>query len=128
MSLFQDDEVIRLVELAKAGDKEAFDNLFQHFKNEINRYIRGLISDVNEAEDLLQTTFFHAWRNLPNLKETSRFKPWLYAIAHNLGVDQERRKEKEKRRLILLGEQGIPLSEPSPEGYILQRELVELAL
>jgi RNA polymerase sigma-70 factor (ECF subfamily) len=123
------DEVRRLVELAMAGDKETFGNLFELFKKEIYLYIRASLSDVSDAEDLLQTTFLNAWMGLPKLKEVSKFKSWLYAIAHNLCVDQVRRREREeKRRLILLGEQHISLTEPSPEGKISRTELVMLAL
>ena len=128
MPPFRNDEVVRLVELARVGDQEAFADLFHLFKDEIYRYIRGLVSDADDTDDLLQDAFLCAWKNLSHLKEAPKFKSWLYAIAHNLAISQRRRKEKEKRRRILLGGQDIFVSDPSPEESISERELVELAL
>jgi RNA polymerase sigma-70 factor, ECF subfamily len=86
------------------------------------------VTDADDTDDLLQEAFLRVWKNLSHLKEASKFKSWLYAIAHNLAIDQKRREEKEKRRRILLGERDIVVSEPSPEERISEEELVERAL
>ena len=44
-----------------------------------------------EAEDLTQDIFLKAFRNIGNLRETNRFKSWLYRIAVNRVRDFHRR-------------------------------------
>jgi RNA polymerase sigma-70 factor (ECF subfamily) len=128
MPPLRNDEVVRLAELARMGDQRAFDDLFQRFKDEIYRYIRSLVSDVHDADDLFQDAFLCAWEHLAQLKEAAKFKSWLYAIAHNVTISHQRQQEKEKRRRVLLGEQEIPVSEESLEERLSERELLELAL
>jgi RNA polymerase sigma-70 factor, ECF subfamily len=128
MPPLDNDEIVRLAELARMGDQQAFNDLFHRLKDEVYRYIRAHVSDGQDADDLLQEAFLCAWKHFAQLKEAAKFKSWLYAIAHNVAISHQRQKEKEKRRRILLGEQEIAMSEESLEERISKRELVELAL
>lgn len=93
MSLIQDDVAdSTLVELAIAGDTDAFGELYSRHLDAIYRYIYFRIGDVHDAEDLTEMTFLRAWESLPSYKsQGSPFTSWLYRIAHNLTVDYYRR-------------------------------------
>jgi len=46
-------------------------------------YCRSLLSDPAEAADAVQDTFVVAVARLPGLRDPSRLRPWLYAVARN---------------------------------------------
>lgn len=56
----------------------------------IYRYIRGIVRDAAEAEDLTQETLLRAYSKLPSLEDPAKLVPWLYRIATNLCHDRFR--------------------------------------
>jgi RNA polymerase sigma-70 factor (ECF subfamily) len=48
------------------------------------------------AKDLWQDTYLKAWRHIQDLKEPSRFKPWLLTIAKRLAFDRRRKDDRER--------------------------------
>ncbi len=84
--------VRQLVARAKAGEQAAFADLYEEYAAPIYRFIKIRISQTDQAEDILQETFFKAWQALPKLKlEALNFSAWLYRIARNLVNDHYRR-------------------------------------
>ncbi len=51
--------------------------------------------DAGLAEEVAQEAFVAAWRNLGQLRETSRFRSWLCGIARNLARQASRRARRE---------------------------------
>lgn len=80
-----------LVEKAKGGDRVAFNRLVDRFQPEILRMVYYRVRPHAEAEDLTQDVFMKAYRNIKNLRETNRFRSWLYRIAVNRVRDFHRR-------------------------------------
>src|SRR5436305_2085303 len=77
-------EAVELIELARAGDREAFTRLFQRYNQQICTYLGRLVGNADLGRDLAQETFLHAWESLPALRSELSFKSWLYRIATNL--------------------------------------------
>jgi RNA polymerase sigma-70 factor (ECF subfamily) len=75
---------VELIELARAGDREAFTRLFQRYNQQICTYLGRLVGNSELGRDLAQETFLHAWKSLPALRSDLSFKPWLYRVATNL--------------------------------------------
>src|SRR5690242_962421 len=93
----------KLIELARARDKEAFTVLFSHYASKISSYVIGMGTPLDARDDLLQDIFFKAWRELPALRQVSSFRSWLYRIATNAVHDYHRQqKSSRKARLISL--------------------------
>jgi RNA polymerase sigma factor (sigma-70 family) len=67
---------------AKRGDKEAFDEIVRIFERPLFYYVRRLVKRDEDAWDVLQEIWVKAFRGLGALRETKRFRIWLYAIAH----------------------------------------------
>ncbi|OGO21036.1 MAG: hypothetical protein A2Z14_12775 [Chloroflexi bacterium RBG_16_48_8] len=90
----QDDPKDRaLIELAIEGDSEAFETLYLRHLEKIYRYIYFRVGDEAQAEDMAEEVFVKTWEALPNFKlGQNPFTSWLYRIAHNLLVDQYRRR------------------------------------
>jgi RNA polymerase sigma-70 factor (ECF subfamily) len=85
-----------LVEGAKAGDAEAFGELYLLHLDPIFRYVYYRIGDLDDAEDLTEQVFLKAWEALPGYNYRGNpFSSWLYRIAHNVVIDHHRRQKPE---------------------------------
>ena len=84
---------VEIVELARKGDKSAFDTLYQHFYTQIYLYLAHMVGDNEEGHDLAQETFLKVWRSLPTIHNEYRFDTWLYRIATNTAIDHLRRRK-----------------------------------
>lgn len=84
---------VEIVELARKGDKSAFDTLYQHFYTPICLYLAHMVGDNEEGHDLAQETFLKVWRSLPAIHNEYRFDTWLYRIATNTAIDHLRRRK-----------------------------------
>ena len=80
----------RLVDLAKAGDGEAFAQLYEAYFDRVYRFIFFRVTDDQVAEDLAAQVFLKAWENLHRYKPHGPFLAWLYAIARNTVIDNYR--------------------------------------
>lgn len=78
-----DSEDIRLVELARSGDRIAFDRIVLKYRGRIVTLCVRLLGDFQEGEDAAQETFVKAYRGLGRFKGEAGLSTWLYRIAVN---------------------------------------------
>ena len=83
----------RTVELARTGDRAAFDSLYEHFYTHISKYLAHMVGDDEEGYDLAQETFFKAWQSVSSIRNGSGFRSWLYSIATRTAIDHLRRRK-----------------------------------
>lgn len=90
------------VEQAQKGRERSFVKLYDLFFDPIFRYVSFRVP-LDQVEDLVGEVFYKVVQNLSKYqnKKGSRFKSWIYRIAHNQVIDFYR-KQKE-----LLGEDGL---------------------
>jgi RNA polymerase sigma-70 factor, ECF subfamily len=86
-----------LVRRARAGDREAFEELVRRTSGLVFARLYLDTGDAHRAEDLVQDTFLLAFRSLDRLADPAGFRPWLLAIAHAALVDAARRDARRKR-------------------------------
>lgn len=72
-----------IVMQAQLGSDEAFERLIQRYHARLTYYIRRLTGSVEASEDVLQSVWLNAYKNLPKLRHTEAFRVWIYRIAHN---------------------------------------------
>ncbi len=82
----------RLVELALDGDEAAFGLLVRRYQRRLTAFLGQLVGDMELARELSQEAFVRAWSALERFNPRYRFSTWLFRIAHNLGIDQLRRR------------------------------------
>ena len=80
-----------LVVQARAGDRNAFEKLVAIHQDEIFRLVFFRTRSRMDSEDLTQDIFMSAFKYLPQLKDSDRFRPWLYRIALNRVHDFHRK-------------------------------------
>jgi RNA polymerase sigma-70 factor (ECF subfamily) len=89
-------EIEMLVERARQGDRAAFGQLVDEYKDKIYNYVARMLNDPYEAEDVTQEAFLRAYRSLPRFRGASSFHTWLYRIASNLAIDVVRKRKRQE--------------------------------
>jgi len=124
MSDFADDH---LVKQAKQGDVDAFAELVHRFQEKIYHTILSLTRNQQDAYDLAQETFMHAYKSLRNFKQRSTFYTWIYRIAVNLTLNFLNRRKRNEKREVHVEDYSLDVksaaSTISPEGYSMKIEL-----
>lgn len=83
-----------LVRQSLVGNPEAFVAVVRHFEDRLATLIRYFIDDEDDAADVFQDTVLQAWVTQHQLRDPSRFGPWLFQIARNRSRDFLRRKNR----------------------------------
>jgi len=83
----QDNTETKLAESAIAGDIDSFGRLCQRYYSAMVAISYSVLGDHQLAEDAAQEGFARALVNLKNLKNKTRFAPWLAAICRNVAKD-----------------------------------------
>jgi RNA polymerase sigma-70 factor (ECF subfamily) len=68
---------------AQRGDADAFAELTEPFRRELQLHCYRILGSLQDAEDLLQETLLAAWRSLEQFEGRSSLRSWLYTIATN---------------------------------------------
>ncbi len=80
---------------AKAGDREAIRYLYVQHAQAVHRYVRGIVHDDYEAEDITQAVFTKLFRTIEKYElRDVPFAAWIRRVARNLAVDEMRRRRR----------------------------------
>lgn len=73
----------RLLEMAAAGDVDAFDALLRPRLDRLFRMAVAILRSEPDARDAVQETSVKAWRELPRMRDRKSFDAWLSQILVN---------------------------------------------
>ena len=91
------DQIDRYVVLAQKGESSAFEALYDHFYDQIFRYIAFKTSDSLIAVDLTEDVFLRMLESIRKFKPQGHpFSSWLFRIAHNRVIDHYRKRGRDK--------------------------------
>lgn len=77
---------------AQKGDRDAFKTLYEHYRDRVYNFVFYSIGDEIRAEDVLQIVFVKIYRGLPNFRFEASLATWIYRIALNECLNQQRRR------------------------------------
>ena len=115
---WRDDELVRA---AQGGDVAAFGQLYERYFEKVYSYLSFKAGNATEAEDLAGQVFLKAMESLRGYKWTGvPFQAWLFRIAHNLLVDNLRRRSKRVSEPL---DEALPdrRREADPEAHLAEK-------
>jgi RNA polymerase sigma-70 factor (TIGR02960 family) len=89
----------RVLERARAGREDAFRELVEPYRRELQVHCYRIVGSLQDAEDIVQDTLVAAWRGLEGFRGDSGVRSWLYRIATNTSLNELRRRRRRPREL-----------------------------
>ena len=78
----------------KRGDRAAFAELVEKYKQPVMNLVYRTLHDENEAEDLAQNVFLQVYKSARRYESRAKFSTWLFTIARNLCLNEIRRRSR----------------------------------
>jgi RNA polymerase sigma-70 factor (TIGR02960 family) len=99
---------------ARAGDEEAFRELVDPYRSELQFHCYRILGSVQDAEDLLQETLLAAWRGLGRFEGRASLRAWLYRIATNRCLNALRDRGRRPKEVPAMVEPPQPTRRTEP--------------
>jgi RNA polymerase sigma-70 factor (TIGR02960 family) len=133
---------------ARAGDEDAFRELIDAYRAELQLHCYRILGSLHDAEDAVQETLLAAWRGLEGFEGRASLRAWLYRIATNrcLNALRDRRRRPQEASSVVESPEptrrvepiwlepypdflleGLADAAPGPEARYETRESVGLA-
>ena len=112
------EEVERLVDAAREGDRAAFDELVRRTYVDTYTLAVRLTANEEDARDVVQEAYLRAWKGIDRFRGDAQFSTWMYRITANAAstlVQKRRRRRAESARDRRTSRSRPPL-EAQPEA------------
>jgi RNA polymerase sigma-70 factor (TIGR02960 family) len=109
-----------LLDRARAGDGEAFGQLVDPYRRELQVHCYRILGSVADAEDALQETLLSAWQGLAGFEGRASVRTWLYRVATSRCLDALR--SARRRPATGAPPPGLTPPEPTRLGEVLWLE------
>jgi RNA polymerase sigma-70 factor (ECF subfamily) len=118
------DEVL-IHRVVKTDDRRAFAMLVQRHQSELRGSLRRISQgDHARADDVAQEAFIKAYRYLRGFNGKSSFRTWLYKIALNSYINEQRKQQRESSRMQEYAiHQQAPPDTTASESLLVQRDV-----
>src|SRR5699024_2977178 len=94
-----------------------FDELYDHYHQDLYRFIFYMVKDQHVTEDLVQETYIKVLQSYKSFRGESSKKTWLFSIARHVVIDHFRQQKRQRNRILQFfnwSEQGESLKDESP--------------
>jgi RNA polymerase sigma-70 factor (ECF subfamily) len=109
-----------LVERARAGDGQAFGELVDPYRRELQVHCYRILGSAQDAEDALQESLLAAWQGMPRFEGRASVRVWLYQIATRRSLNVLR--SASRRPPMDWPPLGVELPEPTRLGEVVWLE------
>ncbi|HWR35046.1 MAG TPA: RNA polymerase sigma factor [Clostridia bacterium] len=102
------------------------DDGIEQYRAAVTRYLRYLVRDASDADDLTQEAFLRAHQQRGALRDVAAMESWLYQIATHAAIDRMRQRVRSSRREIAEPVEDLPLTDQkqtSPLAIVQQAEM-----
>ena len=121
-------EVVRLVALARTGDRAAFGRLIEAHLTAARRVALAAVGQPTDADEAVQEASLAAWKRLDALNDANAFRGWHMRIVWRKAIDRRRALRSWLERFGLSTSDDrqpieFPSADPSPDAILISREL-----
>jgi RNA polymerase sigma factor (sigma-70 family) len=82
------------------GEQHLYEGLMRKYNLRLYRISMSIINDDKEAEDIMQTAYYNAYRQLSNFQHKSSFGTWITRILINESLLHKKRKLRHEKALM----------------------------
>ena len=122
-----DPEVVRLVALARTGDRAAFGRLIEDHLSAARRLALAAAGQPMDADEAVQEASVAAWTRLHGLQDPAAFRGWFMRIVWRKAIDRRRSVRAWLERFGASSSDERPMefaaAEPAPDAMLMSREL-----
>ncbi len=122
-----DTEVVRLVALARTGDRAAFGRLIEDHLTAARRLALAAVGQPMDADEAVQEASVAAWTRLDALQDPAAFRGWFMRIVWRKAIDRRRSARTWLERFGVSASGDPPMefatADPSPDALLMSREL-----
>jgi len=122
-------EVVRLVELARTGDRVAFGRLIEDHLSAARRLALAAVGQPADADEAVQEASVAAWTRLTALQDPGAFRGWFMRIVWRKAIDRRRSLRTWFDRFGASSADERPMEfaagEPTPDAQLISRELAQ---
>ena len=125
-----DPELVRLVSLARGGDRVAFGRLIEDHLPAARRVALAAVGQPSDADEAVQEASVAAWKRIDALQDPGAFRGWFMRIVWRKALDRRRslRSWFERFGGAAVDASGTPqlehpTSDASPDAILMSRQL-----
>ena len=125
----------QFIKKLREGNRDAFSQLVERFKDPILNVCFGYIKDKDDAEDITQDVFVEVFKTIGNFKGESSLYTWIYRIAISKSLDEIKKRKSIKRSAFFekrvrtdasdLEVRNTSSDEPKPDDELMQKQQKE---
>jgi RNA polymerase sigma-70 factor (ECF subfamily) len=128
MTLNDDAEDVRLMQLVSGGDTAAFEILVERHQRLVIGTVAKMLGNNSDVEDIAQHVFVRVWKSAKRYVPRAKFTTWLLKITRNLVFNEMRRQRRHSHVPLQSepGEEERPIKDEhaaSPDAALLEQEL-----
>ena len=117
------------VQRLRAGEEQAFCELLRRWQRPVLSFVYRMTGDAAAADDIAQEVFVRVFRKIGEFRlrpGQASFSTWLFQIARNATLDQQRHRQRHPSESIEVLEESadtLASNAASPEAALLRAEL-----
>ncbi|MCF7825890.1 MAG: RNA polymerase sigma factor [Candidatus Marinimicrobia bacterium] len=121
-----------LFEKVQGRDAKAFDQLMREYSPELYHFILRIVSNTEDAQDILQDTFVRVWEKSHQFKGNSTVKTWIFRIAINLAYTHLKKRKRwghlvlDEIKSLVSGSDPVKETEAAHDAQLLEKSLANL--
>lgn len=124
LNSLSDEAIIKKV---SDGQTELFEIIIKRYNQQLFRIIRGYLNSRHDIEDVMQSTYLKAFKNLHQFRGEARFSTWLIRI----GINEALKKSKKHNKISDLksvtngqnADQNSTNQKNTPESKLIQKDM-----
>ncbi|MGK7371641.1 MAG: RNA polymerase sigma factor [Candidatus Halalkalibacterium sp. M3_1C_030] len=86
-----------LIQQLKLGNRDAFRNLVEEYKDRVYNTCLGFLRNPQDAEDMAQEVFMKVYESIGDFREDAALSTWIYRIAVTKSLELIRKRKRKKR-------------------------------